>query len=235
MIKHIDDRRAAFILKEEILIPYLVDLFYIELEKTLATASRFNVALAGGSTPKKLYQAIASDVRAISTRWDKVYVYYGDERAVPLNDKESNYHMSLEAGFKKLPSIHIVPMQAYLKTQEACKDYESKLPAHLDLIFLGMGDDGHTASLFPNDPLCEIKDRKVALGFVKAKDSTRMTLTFPYINKSSKIVMLIVGAAKKEKIKEVLSPQGTSNPSYYIGTLEHKAYFILDEAAGALL
>jgi 6-phosphogluconolactonase len=235
MIKTIDDRRLALIFSSDRLIPYLVDLFYSELQKALNKHHRFNVALAGGSTPKKLYQALVQDPRSERTDWNKVFVYYGDERAVPLDDEESNYHMSLSSGFNKLKGVNLIPMKAYLKENSACVDYESKLPEYLDLIFLGMGDDGHTASLFPKDPLCEVKNHNVALGFVKAKNTHRMTLTFPYINKSQCIVMLIVGDSKKQKVKEVLSNEGGENPAFFIGTKDHKAHFVMDESAALLL
>jgi 6-phosphogluconolactonase len=235
MIKLIDDRRAALIFKLDLLIPYLCDLFYEELKKSIKSHGRFNIALAGGSTPKKLYQAICQDPRAKSAPWSSVFVFYGDERAVPLDHEESNYKMSVDAGFNHLKGIHLLPMPAHLKTEAAAEDYQKHLPPHLDLIFLGMGDDGHTASLFPGDPMCEIKDKYVAYGFIEAKKSYRMTLSFPYINKSSKIVILVVGLSKKDKIKQVLSEDGKTNPIYHIGTKSHKAYYVLDEEAACLL
>jgi 6-phosphogluconolactonase len=235
MIKNIDERRQAVIFEEQLLIPYLVDQFYLELEKAIKEKGKFNVALAGGSTPKKLYEAIAHDPRATKTDFSKVCVFYGDERAVPLDHADSNYNMSLEAGFKNLKGIHLIPMHAYLKTEKAASDYNSQLPPYMDLTYLGMGDDGHTASLFPADPLLKVHDKNVVIGFITSKSSVRMTFTMSYINKSSKIVVLVTGDAKKTRVKEVLSPQGEYYPVFHVGTKEHPALFVLDTKAAALV
>lgn len=235
MIKNIDDRRQAIIFEDNLLIPYLVDQFYLDLEKALKDKSRFNVALAGGSTPKKLYEAICQDSRAKNTSWDKVYIYYGDERAVNFDHPDSNYKMSLDAGFKNLKGIHIEPMHAYLKTEKSAADYNAKLPAFLDLIYLGMGDDGHTASLFPADPLLKIHDKNAVIGFVTSKSAVRMTLTMSYINKSKKIIVLVTGDAKKMRVKDVLSQNGEYYPAFHIGTKEQPALFVLDTKASLLI
>jgi 6-phosphogluconolactonase len=235
MIKNIDERRQAVIFEDNLLIPYLVDQFYLELQKAIQDKDRFNVALAGGSTPKKLYSSIAKDPRAKVTDFSKVYVYYGDERSVPLDDIDSNYKMSLDAGFKTLEKIHIFPMHAYLKTEKAASDYSAILPPFMDLIYLGMGDDGHTASLFPADPLLKVHDKNVVIGFITSKSSVRMTFTLNYINKSTHIVMLVTGEGKKQKVKEVLSSDGDYFPAFHIGTKDHMALFVLDTQAALLL
>lgn len=235
MIKNIDERRQALIFEDNLLIPYLVDQFYLELQKAVQEKGRFNVALAGGSTPKKLYEAISQDPRAKTTDFSNVYVFYGDERAVAFDHSDSNYKMSLDAGFKNLKKIHIIPMPAYLKTEKAASDYNTQLPPYLDLIYLGMGDDGHTASLFPKDPLLKIQDKNVVIGFVTSKSSVRMTLTMNYINKSHKIIMLITGEGKKSKVKEVLSKEGDYYPAFHVGTKTNPALFVLDTKAASLI
>lgn len=235
MIKHIDTRRTCIILSKDMIIPYLVDMFYLDLEAAIKAKGKFHVGLAGGSTPKKLYEAICQDARAGDTDFSKVYVYYGDERVCPLDHTDSNYHMSLEAGFKNLKGLHIFPMPAYKNDPGEASTYEALLPTHLDLIFLGMGDDGHTASLFPSDPLCQVVNTHVAFGYIESKKASRMTLTFPYINLSSKIIVLVTGESKKEKIKQVLSEEGQIYPAYHIGTKQHPAFFVLDHAASSLI
>lgn len=235
MIKHIDSKKIALIFKKDQMISYLVDLFYQRLDKALKEKDRFNVALSGGSTPKILYSAICSDPRAQTADFSKVYCYFGDERAVALDHEESNYHMALEAGFKHLKNIHILPMPAYKKDPKAASEYEKHLPTHLDLIFLGMGDDGHTASLFPDDPMVKIQDRHVCYGHVACKQADRMSLTLPYINLSSHIVILVTGRSKNEMIKRVLKDHDTSLPVYHVGTTNHPAYFVLDEDAASLI
>ena len=235
MIKHIDSRRTALIFQDHLLIPYLVDLFFLELEKNVNQKNRFNVALSGGSTPKQLYKAISHDPRAKTQNWEKVHMYFGDERAVSFDHPDSNYKMSLDAGFSLIHGLHMHPMHALEQTQDAARDYEHKLPDRLDLIFLGMGEDGHTASLFPNDPMCLVNDRKVAFGYVESKQASRMTLTFDYINKASKILCLVTGANKAQIVHEVLSETGTRYPSYHIGSKNNPCYFILDTKAATLI
>lgn len=235
MIKNIDERRQAIIFEDQLLIPYLVDQFYLEVDKNIQEKGRFNIALAGGSTPKKLYEAITQDPRSKTTDWSKVYVYYGDERAVAFDHSDSNYKMSLEAGFKNLKGLHIFPMHAYLKTAKASGEYSTQLPPFMDLIYLGMGDDGHTASLFPADPLLKIHDKNVVIGFITSKSAVRMTLTIPYINKSKKIIMLVTGEAKKGRVKEVLSASGEYFPAYHVGSKENPALFVLDTKAASLI
>lgn len=235
MIKNIDERRQVVVFENHLLIPYLVDQFYLELQKAIEEKNRFNVALAGGSTPKKLYTAITTDPRASLTDFSKVYIYYADERAVPLDDKESNYNMSLDAGFKTLKNIHIFPMPAYLKTEKAASDYNAIVPPFMDLTYLGMGDDGHTASLFPSDPLLKVQDKNVVIGFITSKSSVRMTFTLTYINKSTKIVMLVIGESKAQKIKQVLSADGAYFPAFHVGTKQHPALFVLDTQAAMLI
>lgn len=235
MIKNIDERRQAIIFEDQLLIPYLVDQFFLELDKNIQDKGRFNVALAGGSTPKKLYEAISQDPRSNTTDWSKVYVYFGDERAVAFDHSDSNYKMTLESGFKNLKDLHIFPMHAYLKTAKASIEYSTLMPPFMDLIYLGMGDDGHTASLFPADPLLKIRDKHVVIGFITSKSAVRMTLTMPYINKSKKIVMLVTGEAKKSRVKEVLSANGDYFPAFHVGSKESPALFVMDTKAASLI
>jgi len=235
MIRKIDARREAVILDEERLLPFLIDDFYTTLKDCLDKKGQFHVALAGGSTPKKLYTALVQDPRALNTPWERVFIYYGDERAVPLTDPESNYHMSLEAGFKHLKNLKIFPLPAFEWSEAKQKGYEAILPHFLDLIILGMGDDGHTASLFPNDPLLKAHTHKLAYGYIESKKAFRMTMTLDYINRSKKIWLLITGASKAPKIAQVLSQHGAEFPAYHIGTPSHKALFVLDPEAASQL
>lgn len=228
MIRIIDSRRKLCIFEKKRLIPYLVDHFFEKAHLAISEKGRFNVALSGGSTPKALYQAITSDDRAKELDWSNVHIYFGDERACSFNSLESNYKMALDAGFASCKNAHIYPMEAFKETEHARMAYEQQLPKVLDLIYLGMGDDGHTASLFPNDPMLHEKGHKVALGFVKSKNAFRMTLTYPYINASKAIVILVQGPSKIEKLREVLSMNGQDNPIYWIGTDHSPAMYVTD-------
>lgn len=228
MIRIIDDRRKLCIFEKERLIPYLVDHFFEKAKIAISEKDRFNVALSGGSTPKALYQALASDPQAKTLDWSKVHVYFGDERAVDFNSKDSNYKMALDAGFSFFQQAHMHPMEAFKQSEDARCDFEKSLPDVLDLIYLGMGDDGHTASLFPNDPMLNEKEKKVAFGFVQSKNAYRMTLTFPYINASKEIIILVQGPSKTEKLVEVLSSNGEKNPIFFIGSQKTPAIYVTD-------
>jgi len=228
MIKIIDSRRKLCILEKDRLIPFLVDHFYETLFEAIRDKQRFNVALAGGSTPKNLYQAICLDKRFDLVDWSKVHIYFGDERSCNLTEADSNYKMAMDSGFNRCKEANIYPMPAYKKNEQAAYEYQKLLPHKLDLIYLGMGEDGHTASLFPHDEMLKVDDRQVAIGFVDSKQTHRMTLTYPYINQSLQILILTQGASKKEKLHDVLSEKGSTNPIYFIGTKEHPALYVTD-------
>jgi 6-phosphogluconolactonase len=228
MIKIIDPRRKLCILEKERLIPFLVDHFYETLFEVIRDKQRFNVALAGGSTPKNLYQAICLDKRFDLVDWSKVHFYFGDERSCDLTESDSNYKMAMDSGFNRCQGANIYPMNAFKKNEQAALDYQKHLPQTLDLIYLGMGEDGHTASLFPNDPMLKVQDKHVAIGFVESKQTYRMTLTLPYINQSTQILILTQGASKKEKLHEVLSESGSNNPIFFIGTKQHPSLYVTD-------
>ncbi len=243
MFFNFDERRKIAVLPSEELIPFIADHFFDLFEHCVKTKGSFHVALAGGSTPKELYTYLADHPLALQSDWQKLFLYWGDERAVPAENPDSNYRMAMEAGFKKLniPSSHIFRMPADLDLTTGASEYEELLKKNkldregFDLILLGMGEDGHTASLFPGTKALTEKNRLVVANEVPDKKCSRMTLTFPFINKSQNIIMLVKGASKKEMISRVFSEEGEKFPSFYIGTQTHKALWALDTLAAALL
>jgi 6-phosphogluconolactonase len=178
---------------------------------------RFAVVLAGGSTPKATYEILARDYRD-RIDWGKVHVFFGDERSVPPDHEDSNYKMAREALLGHVPVGSVHRMQGELPPDEAAEAYEQELrdffgPEELpqfDLILLGTGGDGHTASLFPETSALEVHDRRVVANPVLKLETTRVTLTIPVINAARAVYFLVAGEGKAEPVAEIL--EGTPDP-----------------------
>ncbi len=189
--------------------------------KAISLSGRFSIALAGGSTPKTLYELLASDAYRDRIDWRSVDIFFGDERTVPPDHKDSNYRMAQQALLSKVPVLeeNVHRMRGEHDPEEAAKEYGQMLKEKfargeadggLDLILLGMGDDGHTASLFPGTTaLRETKHRAVANPIPQLK-TTRLTLTAPFINRAREVILTVTGAAKATRLAEVL--QGPRDP-----------------------
>ncbi len=214
--------------------------FITTAKKAIEKKGKFTVALSGGSTPKKIYQRLNKNYHS-SIDWTKVFLFFGDERAVPLDHPQSNYHMAMEAGFSSLPipDGQIFPMPFHEENYpDGAEEYEKILDQYLDdnlfdLVMLGVGEDGHTASLFPNTKGLEVQKRAVCANFVPQKASWRMTLTFDCINNSSNICFYAFGEGKKEILKKIFLPSSKSPilPAEQIGTPESPALWVVDEEA----
>ncbi len=176
--------------------------------------------------------------------WSKVWLFWGDERAVAPNHPESNYHTAMQNGLAQLPlnPHQIFRMEAErVPIEKAASDYESLIKKHLDksffdLIMLGVGEDGHTASLFPNTEALKVEDKLVAANWVPQKHCWRMTLTYPCIRQSRAIAIYAHGPSKSTIVNEVLhAPYESPYPTSRIGEAGRKALWILDADAAALL
>ncbi len=236
-----DDRRDYIIAgSKEDAIAFATEHWIHSAKRAILHTGRFAVALSGGSTPNAIYSLLGQDT---SLDWSKVWLFWSDERSVPPNHSDSNYHMAMESGLSKLkiPQGQIFRMHAETEIEKNAKDYEEKIKHHLgkhlfDLVMLGVGEDGHTASLFPNTRALEIKDRIVAANEIPEKKNWRMTLTFPCINQSTHIVIYALGANKQTIVPKVLDAAIISPfPASRIGIPEHKALWILDDEAGKFL
>lgn len=200
----------------------------------------FAVALSGGSTPKAIYERLT---KTKEIEWEKIWLFWSDERAVPPDHPDSNYRMAMEAGFKDvpIPPNQIFRMVAEKDLKTAARDYEEKIKHYLgkhlfDLVMLGIGEDGHTASLFPTTAALEITDHLVVSNFAGKEKGHRMTLTFPCINQSNRIAIYALGPAKKNILPKVLeAPIDSPWPASKLGTSEHKALWVIDEPAASLL
>jgi 6-phosphogluconolactonase len=209
------------------------------------------IAVSGGGTPKAMFALLADKSAPYFARvpWAKLHLFWVDERCVPPMDAESNYRMTNEAMLSKvpLPAAHVHRMWGELEPEVAASRYEAllrtefrlegaQMPA-FDLVLLGMGDDGHTASLFPHTEALDELGRLVAANHVPQKDTWRITLTWPVINRGLEVAFLIEGAAKAEVLREVLlgpyDPE--AKPSQLIRPASGKLTMLLDKAAAAKL
>jgi 6-phosphogluconolactonase len=192
----------------------------IELANSaIAEHGRFSIALSGGSTPKSLYELLATSAYAERINWQQVHVFWGDERCVPPDHVDSCYRMAREAllSHVPLPADNIGRIQGEVPPDEAATKYERILhhffgeqAPRFDLILLGMGDDGHTASLFPDTKALHEETRWVIENYVQIKHMWRVTLTKTAINAAANIMFLVSGSGKAEKLHEVI--QGAYAP-----------------------
>jgi 6-phosphogluconolactonase len=189
------------------------------------------VALSGGSTPKELYGLLASDDYRDRTDWHELEVFYSDERAVPPNHPDSNYGMTRRALLDLVPidgdAVH--RMEADDADLEAAADrYSQILPQHLDLILLGMGADGHTASLFPGSDALDEEERRV-IPATAPNGTRRLSLSLPAINAARHVVFLVLGAEKREVLRRIRA--GEDLPAARVGPLMGDCTWIVDDAA----
>jgi len=185
-------------------------------EQSIADHDAFYVALAGGGTPKDFYARLAQPDVKDTIPWEKVHVYFGDERYVPQNDADSNFRMANETLFSKvsIPATQVHAMvNPSLSPEENAARYASLVDQQLvkdekgrpvfDLILLGMGGDGHTASLFPNTEILNEDNKTVAAQFVDKLNVWRVSLTYPTLNSARHVAVLVVGGAKAEIVLEL--------------------------------
>jgi 6-phosphogluconolactonase len=212
-------------------------------EEAIAERGRFAVVLAGGSTPEAMYGILASDFDD-RIDWSKVYVFFGDERTVPPHHDDSNHKMASEALLDHVPVGNVHRMRGELPPEEAAEAYEEELRTffrtqevpHFDLILLGIGADGHTASLFPETAALEVSDRWVVANPVLKLDAARITLTVPVLNAALAVYFLVAGEDKAETLKEIL--EGDADPRAYPARLvqpQGGPEWMLDRAAASEL
>ena len=188
-------------------------LLVMQANLAVAARGRFSVALSGGATPRRTYELLAAPPLMDQAPWDRVHVFWGDERVVPLNDPRSNARMAQEAWLDHvpIPKDQIHPLDCSQAPAAAAQQYEARLrkffagrPPRLDLVLLGLGDDGHTASLFPGTPALEERERWAAAVLPAGADLYRVTLTPPLINQAAMVVFLVAGKSKAGVLQEVL-------------------------------
>lgn len=223
------------------------ELFVEQAAQSILERSGFLVALNGGSTPMRLFQLLAADFRA-NVEWSKVHVFWGDERCVLPEDAGSNYrqawHMLLSQ--VPMPSSNIHRIKGELGPVEAAKDYSlilkkfASLPLawpRFDLVYLGLGDDGHTASLFPGSHMDVLDPVLPVTAHYQDRPANRVTLTPPVFNSARVVAFMATGAQKADVLAEVIG--GNHNPEQYpaqrIDPADGKLIWLVDKAAAGKL
>ncbi len=206
---------------------------------------RFSVALSGGNTPRTVYSLLASEHQQLP--WDRIHIFFGDERHVPPDHPESNFRMANEALLSKvpIPEKNVHRIHAELDAETAAAEYDQELRDffHLrdndwprfDLIFLGIGEDGHTASLFPGSKALTEQSRRVTANWVEKFQAFRITLTFPVLNHAAEVVFLVSGAGKAQILSEVLRPGANKYPAQSVQPENGRLLWLVDQGAGSLL
>jgi 6-phosphogluconolactonase len=226
------------------------ELFIESAKAAIADHGVFNVALSGGSTPKALNNLLAAEPLRSQINWANLKIFFGDERHAGPTDPDSNYRMTTETLLSKAPlkpaQVHRI-MGEYPEAEKAALEYEQVLRTQFnlsagqlprfDLMFLGMGDEGHTLSLFPGTKALHDGGRLVMHNWVGKLYTDRITCTAPVANNSAMVVFMIGGAAKAPALKAVLEGphEPEQLPSQLIAPTNGQLFFLLDTAASAML
>lgn len=221
---------------------------FVELEYAFhGEPRRFSVVLAGGNTPRRVYELLATERFKNRVEWPQVHLFFGDERAVPPDHPDSNYAMAYEGLISKvpIPAKNVHRMIGEGDAQENARLYENQLKTffagaawlRFDLVFLGLGEDGHTASLFSHSAALDEKSKWVVATKFERTGQERITLTVPVFNHAAQVMFLVVGKEKAKILAEVLHPQPGSEllPAQAIQPGSGKLEWLVDRAAASLL
>jgi 6-phosphogluconolactonase len=232
-----------------------LDLFVASVEQTVQEKNVFHLAISGGKSPQRFFELLGSEQKALSLPWDKIHLFWVDERYVPHDSPYSNYKLAADTFLTKVPipkeNIHPIPTdledfdcaaRQYEKTLRSVFQIKSGQLPKFDLIILGMGSDGHTGSLFPNSNACfDAKDLSCVVYLLDQKlpDEmlNRITLTHPVICAASQIVVLVSGSEKAGTLKEVLAgpPDEIRYPIHVLWPVLDKVLWLIDSPAAKLI
>ncbi|HMG93188.1 MAG TPA: 6-phosphogluconolactonase [Chryseolinea sp.] len=219
--------------------------FIVERAKTsIKRSDRFTIALSGGSSPKRLYELLASDAYRLRIDWKKVYFFFGDERYVPADHANSNFLMVKKSLFVPLNIAveNIFGVNTSLQPADAATDYETRIRNHFqgkecrfDLILLGLGDNSHTASLFPHTSVLHEKHALVKEIYVQEVSMYRITFTAPLINAAHCIAFLVYGSSKAEAVANILKGpiKIDDYPAQLINPADGELHWFMDGPAAA--
>lgn len=227
------------------------DAITLAARQAIAARGVFTIALSGGSTPKAVFELLAHDHTAgnCGVKWEQVHLFFGDERCVPKDHPDSNYRMASETLLSKvpIPASQVCRIQTELgeaaaarrcaeDLRAACQPGAGELP-HLDLILLGMGSDGHTASLFPDTAALDEQNAWVVANWVPMLSTHRITFTYPLINAAREVMFIAGGADKTTMLRNVLrgDPSGRTYPSQKVRPTAGTLTWLVDEPAAMLL
>jgi 6-phosphogluconolactonase len=221
-------------------------LFVQQARHATQTRGRFSVALAGGHTPQRAYELLSRGPFSTRVPWDQVHIFWGDERCVPLDDPRSNARMARQALLAQVPvppsQVHPIPCIG--TPREAAEQYQVVLqaffgdqPPRFDLVLLGLGENGHTASLFPDTPVLQEQERWVAAVHATAPELDRVTLTAPLINQARVVAVLVSGPSKAGILREVLEgpPDPERLPAQLIQPARGELHWLVDQETASLL
>lgn len=222
------------------------ELFARTAGEAIAARGVFHVVLSGGETPRPLYELLASEPYRNRIDWGKVHVYWSDERFVPPSDLRSNEGMARRALLEQvpIPATQIHPMYGPKTPRQAAQDYEGLLRSlgagqlpHLDLVLLGIGTDGHTASLFPGTTAVAERTRFVCELYLPEQDLYRLTMTVPVLNQARLVVFIVSGAGKAAMLHQILTelPADVVPPARLISPQVGEIRWLVDSAAASLL
>ncbi|HLO27035.1 MAG TPA: 6-phosphogluconolactonase [Geobacteraceae bacterium] len=222
------------------------ELFVLEAHRAVASRDRFVVLLAGGATPRRTYELLAAPPFGDRVPWPAVHIFWGDERCVPPDDRRSNASMTRRALLDHVPvpleQIHPItcsgsPGGGAAEYEELLRDvFPSGVPG-FDLVFLGLGENGHTASLFPGTPALDERERWVTEVYVAEEELHRVTLTVPIINQAALVIFLVAGAGKAQVLREVLEGEPAQRllPAQLIRPVKGGLLWLVDREAASLL
>lgn len=216
-------------------------------KEAIATCGQFNFVLSGGSSPRKLYKLLASESYKNQIDWDNTYFFFGDERFVSKGNSQRNSLMAKKALFDplKISKSHIFKVDTTGSPEEAAQKYAESIAAHFqktpvefDFLLLGIGDNAHTASLFPHTDVLDETKATIKSVFVKEVDMYRITMSAPLINQAKNIAFLVFGKDKSEAVFQILEDKSGSvaqYPARLINSDDHKVVWYLDTAAASRL
>lgn len=239
-------REVLIVEDEQSVARTVADLVADAMLAAVAGNGAFRVALAGGSTPRLLHALLTSDAKYARLPWGHADVFWGDERGVPPDHPDSNYRMALETLLSKVPvdpaRVHRIPADDP-DPQQAAVRYERTLRTvfgldagevpRFDLILLGVGADGHTASIFPSSPALDERDRSVVAAWSDAHRSWRVTMTLPVLNAAAQVTFMVSGEGKAAAVAAALAPPADAAPppAGLVRPVTGRAIWVLDRAA----
>ena len=222
------------------------ELFAVQARTAITVRGCFSVLLSGGETPRRTYELLAQEPHRTRISWQQVQFFWGDERCVPADDPRRNEFMAHRAFHNALPlrpeQLH--PIVCERSPRQAAESYEAQLrdffadgPPCFDFIFLGLGEDGHTASLLPNSEALDEQERWTAVTRRPDEEFSRVTLTASLLNQAAVVVFLVVGRNKAKVLKSILEETGHRQllPAQLIRPLRGDLYWFVDPEAACLL
>jgi len=216
------------------------------IEQSVKDNGLCNIALTGGNTPRDLYSMLATDTYKKRVDWNCVHLFWGDERTVPPENPDSNFGMARQTLLKhiKLPQDNIHRIKGEITPEDAAKEYSSLIHGHFkeapprfDLILLGLGEDGHIASLFPGTAAIEENIKTVVAVFVPKLDTWRISLTLPVINTAKEIMFLVSGSSKSKIMQQIMNIEEPAKdvPATLVNPKDGTVHWLLDSEAVALI